>query len=260
MKKNIIKILCVTLAVSAIGITSVFASNNFSIEKIKAQFIKHEEQDLNEVATLLNITSEELQTKLQNGESLYSLLEDAGKLDEFSQFKLSEITEQFNILVADGKITQDVADTTLKELTEKLNAYNGIDTVPEKDPDNYMGFRQEEDLTEVANLLDITTEELQEKIKSGENIYTLLENADKLDEFKAIEISNFTESLNTSVADGKITQEEADIKLEEFTEKINSSDGNLIPPEKGIPNDNGLERGPRGEMDIDSSTTPPPKM
>ena len=75
-----------------------------------------------------------------------------------------------------------------------------------------------------ASVLGITTEEVKESIKTGK-IGDLLIAADKVNEFKAAYLLELKTKLDAAVAEGKITQAEADEKYNAGKTKMDNYDG-----------------------------------
>ena len=67
------------------------------------------------------------------------------------------------------------------------------------------------DGVDIADILGVTEEELRDMIKeAGGNIFKVLEDAGKLDEYKAAILQNFRAKLDEQVASGAITKEKAE--------------------------------------------------
>ena len=67
------------------------------------------------------------------------------------------------------------------------------------------------DGVDIADILGVTEEELRDMIKEADgNIFKVLEDAGKLDEYKAAILQNFRAKLDEQVASGAITKEKAD--------------------------------------------------
>jgi len=77
----------------------------------------------------------------------------------------------------------------------------------------------------LTNLLGIDKDTLNEKLANGANVYDLLKEAGKLEEYKKAMLISKKARLDRLVEHGKITREEADIKLEKYRVKLDNWDG-----------------------------------
>lgn len=97
----------------------------------------------------------------------------------------------------------------------------------------------------IADMLGISEEELKIKIEENSgNIFKVLEDAGKLEEYKIKILENFKSKLDQQVAEGKITQDKADEiygSMAEFTADFNSE---YVNSERTMPEFEG-KRGPR---------------
>jgi len=78
----------------------------------------------------------------------------------------------------------------------------------------------------IADILGVTDDELRDMLKEADgNIFKVLEDAGKLDEYKAAILENFKAKLDEQVASGAITQEKADEAYEMLKEAVNNFSG-----------------------------------
>lgn len=78
---------------------------------------------LDEVATALGMTDDELRTELQAGNSLAEIAAAEGvEVQTVIDTLIASATERINAKVADGTITQELADARLAEVTERVTA------------------------------------------------------------------------------------------------------------------------------------------
>ena len=83
----------------------------------------------------------------------------------------------------------------------------------------------------ITDILGITEEELKTKIEENRgNIFKILEDAGKLDEYKTKLLENFKSHLDRQVADGKITQDKANelyASMEKFTKDLGCDENGM---------------------------------
>ncbi|HEX4901349.1 MAG TPA: hypothetical protein VFV42_00970 [Acidimicrobiales bacterium] len=123
------------------------------------------------------------------------------------------ITEALAPLVSDGTITQDQADAVAAHLADELPLRHrhgfGVRA----------GFGEE-----VAEVLGLTTDELRTRLQGGESLADIAE-AEGVDVQAVVDaiVAAHTERLDEAVADGHLTQEQADERaadLEEHAQDI----------------------------------------
>ena len=83
---------------------------------------------------------------------------------------------------------------------------------------------------DIADFLGITEEEFHDRLKAGGNIFKILEDAGKLDEYKDMLLQSFKDKLDAQVAAGNITQEKADEAYEILKESVNNFSGEDCGP------------------------------
>ena len=76
--------------------------------------------------------------------------------------------------------------------------------------------------TAVADALGMTAEEMREALQSGQTIEELA--AEKGIDLQTIVLEEFTSHMQTAVEEGRLTQEEADEKLADFIDQIESGE------------------------------------
>ncbi len=180
------------------------------------------------LANALGITVDDLQTARQNGTSLSDLLTASGKseADVTAALKIAVETAVAQA-VADGKITQAQADAFLAD----SNAYS---------PDSFYGGPGRHGMGEgmmggrgdfgfemngvidretiLANVLGITTDELQTALQSGKTLSDLISASGKSEaDVTAAVKAALTSALEQAVTDGKLTQTQADAILANFS-------------------------------------------
>jgi len=119
----------VVLAAAGFGITTVASAHRG--DSTKDQRIVHvapmhdrrNGERLDAVSGLLGITSDELKTELRAGKSLAEIATEKGvDTQKVIDAIVAEMTEKVNEKVAEGKITQNQADTMLANAVERVTA------------------------------------------------------------------------------------------------------------------------------------------
>lgn len=111
--------------------------------------------------------------------------------------------DRLESLIEDGVITQEQADN-LVETREAIRAEREA--------------RQEEKLQGIADVIGVTTDDLRQAREDGTSLADLA--GDNVDDLVDYLTEQSTERINQAVADGKITQEQADEKLDGLEERI----------------------------------------
>jgi hypothetical protein len=121
------------------------------------------------------------------------------------------------------------ADTTASETTTTSETT----TPPQKKKSKKFGHVKVNVLAVAASVLDVSQDELQVSLKSRDLGEILLE-AGKLDAFKAAYLETAKTNLTAAVADGRLSQEQADEKYARVQTKIAAYDGTapLFGPKK----------------------------
>jgi hypothetical protein len=154
------------------------------------------------LADALGITIEEFDAAIADGETLVSLAEANGVSFEELRDTMDEIFDEgLAQALEEGTITQEQADQILEGRAMKRAVSEAID--------------RDEVHAALADALGLTVEEFETAIESGEKLSTLAEQADvTLEELRDIMQGFRADALAQAVAEGKITQEQADQMLE----------------------------------------------
>jgi len=128
--------------------------------------------------------------------------------------------------VQQGKITQEQADKISSRIERGFcggfgfvnGNFKGKGNFKEQGDFKGFGFgRKSRNLDNVANALGMTTDELNAEIQSGKNIKQIVtEHGMTMEEFKEKMLELKKAEISQAVADGKITQEQADKFLQRF--------------------------------------------
>jgi lipoate-protein ligase A len=186
------------------------------------------------LAEALGMTVEELHEALRSGKSIAVIAEEQGKDLEAVKFvMLAEFSAHLDQHVADGDITREQADERLAKFTERLD-----ELVNKTRPERGEGGRGpgrifnglKEASAELAAVLDLTEEELRTQLRSGKSLAAIAEaQGVDIDDVKKVLTDEFTAHLAEHVAEGKITQEQADARLEQFTERLDDMVNKSLP-------------------------------
>ncbi len=147
--------------------------------------------------------------------------------------------EMIDKALADGKITEDEAT----KIRERINS-GDFPFVPGLGHRFEKGFRhgfhagvKVEDL---ANFLGVDVSVIHEGLMNEQSLAQIAEaNGKSRDELTAHLTSNIKEKLAEMVADGSITQEQADEKLQNFTDNLDEMIDRSGPPFRGGPDRHG---------------------
>lgn len=170
------------------------------------------------IADVLGLTPEELEARHEAGETLWDIAQEQGlSIEEFSDLLAQVRTDAINQAVADGVITQEQADWML----DRMNQMWGAGFGPGKGFAGPMmsaggaGPLHDYMLSALAGAFDLTPEELQARFEAGETLVDLAIEQDlTVEAFRDLMVQVRTQALEQAVADGVITQEQADWMLE----------------------------------------------
>ncbi|MCE1253234.1 MAG: hypothetical protein LWX83_06745 [Anaerolineae bacterium] len=170
-------------------------------------------EELRLVAEVLGLSDSELQKALDDGKTLTDLLKTQGiSLDELISAVSEKRSEQTAQMVTDGKLTQTDLDKMLEDLKTNLTEWYDSGKIPEALMQRGGGVRV--GYTEVAEALGMTVEDLTSALKAGTTISQLVQKQGiTLDTLVTTLLQPFSEQLDKSVSDGKMTQAQADQKL-----------------------------------------------
>jgi polyhydroxyalkanoate synthesis regulator phasin len=134
---------------------------------------------------------------------------DSARRSDRRAAKLQEILQP---LIDDGTITQAQADAVIAALQ----------AARPRDGGHHRGMgRHGESLQEVADLLGLTIEELGTQLRDGQTLAEIaVANGSTAQAVIDLLVAERTEQINERVAHGHITQEQADARLADLTERI----------------------------------------
>jgi len=208
-------------------------------------------------AEVLGLTEEELMDAREAGQTLEEIIAAQGlTMEDFLAAMQTARIAQINQAVADGEMTQEQADAIIERIEDgngRPTGHRGSDRSGDRSGDRD-GNRENrgngpvgrggpgsghhaEILTDV---LGLTVEELQAAYEAGQTMDEIVDAQGlTMEEFQAAVQAARIAQINQAVADGELTQEQADRMIE----RIENSEGR-----EGRPGRQGGRRGgPRGE-------------
>ncbi len=195
------------------------------------------------IAEQLGMTREEIRTELQASleagtpKSIADLATEQGvAIESIESAILAQMSEHLAQKVADGDITQEQADEKLANASERIS--ERLSQPFEGKPEGRHGRRGgQQGMAVIIEQLGISGEELRAELQAGKSIADVAaEQGVSLDAIEDALMSQLSEKLAERVANGDMTQEEADEKLAEASTRIEER---LTQP--------GGQRGQRGE-------------
>ena len=197
-------------------------------------------EKLAELAALLGIDAEALHEALHSGSTLADVATEQGvAVDTVIDAIVESQTDRINQAVTDGRITQEQADERLANVEERVttSVNEGRPDRGERGPRGLRGGG--ENAQALADTLGMDVEALGEALRSGSTLADVAaQQGLSVDAVVDVIVDSKTERIEGAVADGRITQEQADERLADLEERVTTG------VEEGRP-DRG-ERGPRG--------------
>lgn len=222
-----------------------------------------------DVAKALGITTDALIADLRTGESLADIITAHGKtVADVAPVVLSERKADLDKSVADGKITQAQADAMLERMKTQVDAYlqNGVELGFGRGGmmrGGMPGFGRMGDqslIADVAEALGITTDALTTDLRDGKSLSDIIAaNGKTVVEVSGTILDQRKTDLDKAVADGTITQAQADTKLAQCKAQLESLLQNGVVP--GVGRGRGCGGGgwfakPNGGKQTPPTTTP----
>ena len=176
--------------------------------------------------------------------SVVGAQDDGATLDDTTEQSRQEAREarqqqRIDRLVEDGVITQEQADT-LTEVREAIHAEREA--------------RKAEKLQGIADAIGITVDELEAAKESGQTLAEIA--GDNLPALVEHMTAEATEKINDAVAEGRITQEQADEKLDGLSERIEQR----LESGDGFGRKGHGRRGHHGPRNIDPAAAVPDRL
>jgi uncharacterized protein YidB (DUF937 family) len=217
---------------------------------------------LDDVASILGLTTDELRTQLQGGKTLGQIAQDKGiSADDLVSQMVAKLTERLNQAVADGRITQAQADTKLADADQRFRAL-----LDRTWPADRSGFKARDgvgrgagpmmgDVQALADSLGIDLDTLRQAVVGGQTIAeAAAAQGVSAEQLKAAALDAATKRLDQAVADGKIDQARADALKAELADHIDGWINGSLPdlgrgPGRPFGHGPGLRGGPHGYDD-----------
>ena len=182
---------------------------------------------LSQLAEALNMSVDELKSEIQSGKTVAELAGEKGvNLDSLIKNLTQKTAERLNQAVAQGKITQQQADQRLSTLKNELKNWFTSGDMPNRVK---AGLTVVRDGKLVADALGMTELDLLKALRNGQTVAQLAEEKGvSLDTLVNTVVDQHAEALTKAVEAGKITQEQADQRLQNLKEQLTQrfEDGN----------------------------------
>ncbi len=169
-------------------------------------------------AEVSEITMTEVLDGLRNGQTLAQVAEANGKsADEVLQAFATLARERLDEAVANGHMTDAQADTLLQRATERAAELINDETLGEKAVQRVERGIQRVLGRATADVSSLPIREVRERLLNGESFAQIAESqGHTADEVLQEAEANVQRHLDRAVNDERISQEEADARLEEF--------------------------------------------
>ncbi len=201
------------------------------------------------LAEILGLEVDALRAQFEAGNSVADIAEAQGvDTQTVVDGLVADVEAHLAEHVADGSLTQDEADAKLVDVEAKITAR--LDEVPvvgghrgDHDGDRAGGPGGKGVSDEVLGLLGIDAETLRSEFAAGNSLADIA-TANGVEAQSVVDqmVAQATDHLAEHVADGSLTQEEADAKLADLeanvTERVNS-----VPPARSEMGDRGSDHG-----------------
>ena len=180
------------------------------------------------VADVLGIDMDELRERLENSETIADIAAEQGvAIDDVVASLMGEAEVRLDSAVADERLTQAEADDKLVEIEDHItDLVNGEIEFRAHGPGGVRGFG----FGEATDLLGLDGAELMDLLRDGATLADIA--ADQgvgLDDLADAITSPVEERLAEAVANGDLTQEEADEKLAEIAERTDDLINGELP-------------------------------
>ncbi|PJF20788.1 MAG: hypothetical protein CUN56_14400 [Phototrophicales bacterium] len=183
------------------------------------------------IASELGLTPIEFMELLRDAEPGSTMADvitaNGGDVNAIIGILIAQATDQINEAVENERLTQERADELLAELETRLNEMMNRE-LPDRPvrgrPGDGVGMELAHIVQDwIANNTDLTRTDIREALRDGETFAEILTNAGvDLDAFVADVTAEAQAKLDEAVANGDLTQEQADAMLERFLEGLNN--------------------------------------
>ena len=178
-------------------------------------------------AEVLGLEPSDIVDQLRGGSTLAEIAAANGSTtDAIVAAAVANLSERLDEAVADERLTREEADEKLADAEERLTERAESDEPFEFRGRGHgfgkRGFRLGPDV--LTETLGMTPQELREALGAGQTLAEIAEaQGVSTDDLVAALTSRITEKLDEAVADGKLTQEEADEKLADIEERTRTA-------------------------------------
>ena len=179
------------------------------------------------IAAALGMSTDDMVVALRDGKSVAQLAQEKGvALDTVVEALRAPRQEALAQAVANGRLTQAEADAKLAQMEEQITArlqepgmWKGPAEAVRRA--ERKGWQARGQVDTVAQTLGMSTEDLVTALRDGKSVAHLAqEKGVALDQVVEALLSPQREALAQAVANGKLTQAEADAKLAQMQERI----------------------------------------
>lgn len=244
MKTLVIVVLAAVTALSAVGIVAAQDPGDGNRpERRGPRGGAFHDIVIQTVAEALGLDPSEIVQDRDANQTLRELIEaNGGDADAISAAVVTAVTEHVNQQVADGELMAERGEEILADVESRVA--DALDKTPPTVERDGRGFGQLDVLETVASELGLTTDEIRAALQSGQTLETIIsDNGGDVVAINAALVANATQNVNDAVAEGRITQEQADDILSNIGERVENA--LTQPREAGRPGGRG--DGPRGQ-------------
>jgi len=190
------------------------------------------------VQEMTGLSAREVLQELRDGKTLATVLEENG-VDPQTVIDrvLADATARVEQAVADGKISQENADAILARVGEALNkaVYENLPLPPNQNPKLRERLQQAVEMSLVGALAEMAGTDARSLLRDALTPPTLADIAESngvsSEAVVAEAEARITEQVNQMVADGKISQEQADAILDGLYDRlVNRMNAPLVRP------------------------------
>jgi polyhydroxyalkanoate synthesis regulator phasin len=159
------------------------------------------------VANEIGISARELAQQVRGGSTVADVIAaNGGDVAAVTAAAVAEATEQINQAVADGRITQERADFMLQNVEEWVTAAINGD-LPRG---GRFGDRERVVLDAITEATGLAPQQIAQQVRDGATLAEIISaNGGDVDAIIDLAVQTATERINQAVANGRITQDEA---------------------------------------------------
>jgi hypothetical protein len=177
---------------------------------------KMQEYMLPALAQAFGMTEDELQARFQAGDTLWTIAEEQGlSVEQFSDTMLEARNAALDQMVADGIITQTQADLMKENMTEMWEEGYGPGMMGGRGAGNGEGLLHDAMVAGFAGALGLTVDDIEARLTAGETMYQIAASTGlTAEQWNDLVVQVRADVINQAIADGTITQAQADWMLE----------------------------------------------